>query len=168
MAPRMRKLLARSALSLAVVGVVVVLGVWVATLVGEAATFRVTSDSMRPAYSAGDLLLARPVAAGTLEVGDVVTVTAPDGHLVTHRVLAVDEGLDDDTRLVTLKGDANNAADVAPYLVGRTWKVAGAVPLLGFWAGLPVLSRFLAVSGAAALVALAVLKPFARSRVVAS
>ncbi len=63
----------------------------------------VTSGSMEPAFSAGDLIVIQQKEAYGL--GDVVTFRDSSGALVTHRIVGSTEG-----RFIT-KGDANNVED---------------------------------------------------------
>nr|WP_286189677.1 signal peptidase I [Sanguibacter hominis] len=101
---------------------------FVGTKAGVVATYYVTSGSMEPSFGAGDLLISRPISAADLAVGDVVTVQASDGYLVTHRVQEIADGADASSRAVILKGDANATPDPTPYLVDDVWQVAVAVP----------------------------------------
>lgn len=73
----------------------------------------VTSNSMQPTFSAGDLIIARPVEASSVKVGDIVTVPRVDGVLVTHRVsriLPTVQGVS-----LAMKGDANESEDSEIY-----------------------------------------------------
>lgn len=63
----------------------------------------VTSGSMEPEFSAGDVILIK--AKGSYELGDVVTFRDPAGQLVTHRLVGRTQG-----QFIT-KGDANNVED---------------------------------------------------------
>lgn len=63
----------------------------------------VTSGSMEPEFSAGDVILIRQ--GDSYELGDVVTFRDPAGALVTHRLVGRVDGM-----FVT-KGDANNVED---------------------------------------------------------
>lgn len=70
---------------------------------------RVLSDSMRPAFAAGDHLVVVERPAEALRVGDVPVLTFSDGDLRAHRVVAVErEGAA--LRLLT-RGDANTTDD---------------------------------------------------------
>lgn len=71
----------------------------------------VLSDSMKPHWQAGDVVLSTPVAARDLAVGDVITFTAPiEGNpSITHRIVELtDPG---DHPVVRTKGDANELPD---------------------------------------------------------
>jgi signal peptidase I len=82
------------------------------------------SDSMAPAITTGDVVLAHDVRADQLRPGDIASI--PDrergGELITHRVTAVEPLRD--LLLVTTRGDANTGAEkwvTAPdAIVGRT------------------------------------------------
>ena len=63
----------------------------------------VTSGSMEPAFSAGDMILIRQEE--DYELGDIVTFRLSGGDLVTHRIVGSVEG-----SFIT-KGDANNTED---------------------------------------------------------
>lgn len=63
----------------------------------------VTSGSMEPEFSAGDMVLVKSEDAYNL--GDIVTFTDADGSVVTHRITGSVEGM-----FIT-KGDANNIED---------------------------------------------------------
>jgi signal peptidase len=92
--------------------------------------FVVRGSSMEPAVPLGSVAIVRPGDTATVAVGDVVTFHAPNGTVVTHRVVGVEttDGLSFST-----KGDASPAADptssAASAIVGRVEYV---VPILGF------------------------------------
>jgi signal peptidase len=92
----------------------------------------VAGGSMEPAIARGSIVAVRPVPLGSLAAGDVVTLRAGDGSIVTHRLLAVRRGGDGSRFLVT-RGDAHPVADAAawpePALVGR---VELSLPLVGY------------------------------------
>lgn len=94
----------------------------------------ITSGSMGPTISAGDLvLLGEPPADELLSHGTVITFedpTAPGG-LITHRI----DGVREDGMYRT-RGDANEAPDSAPVAPER---VVGVGRLLVPLVGLPVL-----------------------------
>ncbi|RMI07027.1 signal peptidase I [Cellulomonas triticagri] len=116
----------------------------------------VVSGSMRPEIPVGALTFARTVPAGSVEVGDVVTVprVRADG-LVTHRVVSTEpsEDVAGATRL-ELQGDANAQPDALPYEVADAGKVVAVVPGLGY--AVQVVQRHVLVV-LAALLALTVL-----------
>lgn len=89
------------------------------------------SGSMAPALQRGSLVVATPVQASQICLGDVIIYRTQNGdNLVCHRVVAID---DSETRKIVTRGDANLLSDANPVtglnLVGRMWF---AVPLLGF------------------------------------
>ena len=106
----------------------------VATLTGAVQPLVVVSESMRPNYEVGDLLVAVRVPCHDLHVGQVVTVSDPrdPDALVTHRVVAIRSI--GSQRWVSLKGDDNDVADPLTYRIDRDGEVLAPVlriPLLG-------------------------------------
>ncbi|NRQ50538.1 signal peptidase I [Aeromicrobium stalagmiti] len=87
------------------------------------------SSSMAPAISSGDLSFARTVSAGSVGVGDVVSVTNRLGQRITHRVTLV-EPYGSSIRL-TLKADRSAVPDAETYEVTEVDRVAFSVPWLG-------------------------------------
>ncbi len=88
--------------------------------------FIVLSGSMEPVILAGDMVLTREVKPEDIKVGDIISFSAEDQIVVTHRVVDIDrsEGL----TFIT-KGDANvgtDAVGVKPeQLEGRyIWRAA--------------------------------------------
>lgn len=93
----------------------------------------VVSGSMEPTLPTGSLVLAQPVPADQLAVGDVVSVERPEGRgLVTHRVVSVTDAAHGHREL-TLKGDANATADPVTYTVAEAGRVVWSMPLVGAW-----------------------------------
>lgn len=84
----------------------------------------VTSGSMEPAFSAGDMIVIHE--EDDYDLGDIVTFRNADGDLVTHRIVASTEG-----QFIT-KGDANNVEDIdllsPEQIVGR---LVAYVPFVG-------------------------------------
>lgn len=110
----------------------------------------VRSGSMEPAVHTGDLVIVNSrYDYEKVAPGDIITYQAPNGALVTHRVVKVSsEGIE-------TKGDANNLSDGISageenYL-GRAWI---SVPKLGFVssAALSKRGRILIITAAAAMV----------------
>ena len=97
-------------------------------------TVTALSDSMRPDFAAGDLLLVRPEPMRDLRVGQVLTYSVPvgDRHVESHRVTAILHHGGEP--VIRTKGDANNVADPwAAQLHGRTaWVEFGRIPDAGF------------------------------------
>ncbi len=120
----------------------------------------VISDSMAPAFTTGDLLIATAWPTGAVRPGDVVVVDSPRPGLpiVSHRVRSI--ALTADGAELMLKGDSNSVPDPDPYEIGPTvskaWYVIpqGAVryaaltrPLVA----IPILGGIAALAVAAAL-----------------
>ncbi|SHI06930.1 signal peptidase, endoplasmic reticulum-type [Sporobacter termitidis DSM 10068] len=85
----------------------------------------VMSGSMEPAIYPGDVVVIRREAPSAYKAGDVATYLAGQ-TAYTHRIVALGNGT------VTMKGDANNAADdtvPAGKLVGKVLLV---IPKLGY------------------------------------
>lgn len=94
----------------------------------------VTTGSMSPSLPAGGAAVVQTVAASELAPGEVVTVPRPESRLpVTHRIVSIDSvpGTPD-ARSLTLRGDANDTNDRAPYVVADVRRVIVGVPLAGF------------------------------------
>jgi signal peptidase len=71
----------------------------------------ITSRSMEPTISAGDMVLTRPIPVAEIRSRDVVVLPVPDGEGLrySHRVMSVTREFDD--VVVTTKGDANPKPD---------------------------------------------------------
>jgi signal peptidase len=97
-------------------------------------TLTMLTASMSPAIDPGDVVVVTPVAISEVTEGMVITYHIPveDHHLVTHRVVSVDQAADG-TVTVQTKGDANEAVD--PWqatLEGDTaYQVRAVVPEVG-------------------------------------
>ncbi len=73
--------------------------------------FIVGGGSMEPSIPIGSLVVVSPTDAMTISVGDVVTIRADNGVVVTHRITRVvdlPEG-----RFFEMKGDANQSPDAS-------------------------------------------------------
>ena len=118
----------------------VLLGIMIAALGVLAALFfvpkilgyqelAVLTGSMEPELPVGALAYVKKTEPETLKPGDVIAYRLSDGTMVTHRITEVSP----ETRSVTTKGDANDAADAAPVsydsVVG---KLRFSLPFLGF------------------------------------
>jgi signal peptidase I len=138
----------------AVVGALCAIAVVVALAVGVRPIV-LRSGSMDPAMPVGSLVLTVPVTAEQLEPGDVITVPDPqEDRLVTHRVVHVEQ--EGGRWLVTLKGDANDTPDAAPYDV--TDGARGALTsIAGFGEIIMAMQTPWLVAGALALVVIALL-----------
>lgn len=147
----------RSLATVARVAERVLSALWVAALaavVGLAAWSHLTTlvvvagGSMDPALPRGSLIQPQPVDPQDVGVGDVVTVRADNGVLVTHRVVRIAD-LPAGPHL-ELRGDANDAPD--PVLVAAD-RVVGRIHYMVPGAGY-VLSALTSLSGIVAVVAL--------------
>ena len=90
----------------------------------------VRGSSMQPAIPLGSVILVRPVDPQTIGAGDVITFHAPNGALVSHRVIGIADG---PSLTFETKGDGSSAAD--PILVPATsveGVVESYVPQLGY------------------------------------
>ena len=86
------------------------------------------TGSMSPTITAGSVALVREIDASEVSVGDIATIDRPGELPVTHRVTAIERGEDDGTRLITMRGDANDVDDPHPYEVSTVRVVLFAVP----------------------------------------
>jgi signal peptidase len=91
----------------------------------------VYSSSMEPELKVGGLVITRPVAGESIEVGNIITFYSPlNQQLTSHKVIAVEEGSPPYFRT---KGDANEDGDSflvpAQNVVG---KVCFHIPYLGY------------------------------------
>ena len=97
----------------------------------------ILTGSMRPMAAPGSVVVMRPVDAADVEVGMVVLIArAPrDGRPVPpvmHRVVSLRE--EDGLVHAATKGDANEAADVDPFVIrDRTYTPVVVVPYLGYF-----------------------------------
>jgi len=114
-------------------------GVWLLVLVGLiglaalthlASTFVIRGGSMEPGIPLGSLIVVAPVAAEAVQVGDVITIRADNGVVVTHRVTRAVELKGE--RYFEMKGDANPQPD--PVLVPAR-AVVGRVATHLAWVG---------------------------------
>lgn len=92
--------------------------------------FNVTSGSMEPTYSVGDLIYVKSVDPDSVKVGDPITFVLNENLVVaTHRVVAIDK----ENRQFTTKGDANETEDANPVHFNNLVGVPKfAIPLLGY------------------------------------
>jgi signal peptidase I len=123
----------------------------------------VVSGSMSPTIDAGALALARPTDAADLRAGDVVSVEAPNGTRVTHRIAAI--ARDGGRAELTLRGDANQLPDDETYRVDSADRVFFSAPMLGYavaWLGTP--AGLLSCAALAGVALLALRRPRADGR----
>ncbi|HLE58747.1 MAG TPA: signal peptidase I [Candidatus Limnocylindria bacterium] len=118
----------------------VVLGLWllgaaalvaVILLTRLATTVVIVGGSMEPGIQLGSLVVLEHVDAGGVHAGDVLTIRADNGVLITHRVARVVASRG--TTYVELQGDANPSPDPtlveSSSIVGR---VSVVLPVAGY------------------------------------
>lgn len=91
------------------------------------------TGSMSPTLPTGAAAITQTVDAADLAVGDVVTVRRPgNGAQVTHRIVDIQPVAGDpQARSLTLRGDANDSADLRPYVVTSAARVLVGAPVAG-------------------------------------
>lgn len=132
--------------------------VWVALTVSLTgwSPMVVTSESMRPALSPGDVIMIGPQPSRGIGAGTIVSFVDSDGLSVTHRVVDIDEN----GGLIT-KGDASSSADRRPVQeadvagVGRfvvpfvgaplVWLRSGSLGLFGVFVVVTILDLSIAI-----------------------
>ena len=93
----------------------------------------ILSGSMEPNLPVGSLAVVLPVEPDDVRIGDIVSYLPDPGDptAISHRVVAIDiHG--DGSRVFTVKGDANSAADAPVQAYQIRAKVWYAVPGLGY------------------------------------
>lgn len=99
----------------------------------------VDGQSMRPTYQPGDLLVVRGVAAGDIEVGDILSVMPPASQVednglpgeIVHRVVRI-QYPDDGMKIIT-QGDNNPEEDsFVSHPTSVRGEIVGRVPGLGY------------------------------------
>lgn len=111
--------------------VVVVLGIvaWtIAASVFSLSVLAFTTSSMAPTIPLGSVAIVEKVAASSVSIGDVVTVTRGDSPPVTQRVIAMQ--LSGSTAQLTLRGDAYDGGGVT-YGVSEVRRVVATMPAVG-------------------------------------
>ncbi|WP_167494234.1 signal peptidase I [Microbacterium hydrothermale] len=105
----------------------------VASAVGGLGIIVFVTGSMSPSLPTGAAAITRSVDAADLAVGDIVTVRRPgNGAQVTHRIVEIAPVAGDPrARSLVLRGDANQAADLQPYVVQSAPRVLIGAPLVG-------------------------------------
>jgi signal peptidase len=119
--------LADAALTVAAIGGVVCILLVIAASVFHITLIMFKTGSMSPTIPAGSLAVVREIPASEARVGDVVTIARPGELPITHRVTSVTP-LSGDLVSITMKGDANDSEDPAPYAVNTVRMVLYAVP----------------------------------------
>jgi len=99
----------------------------------------VKGPSMEPTIALGGLAFEKPARADQITPGTIVTLTAPNSTIITHRVTRVVQV--DGHSAIETKGDANPAADPSPTpITAVTGIVVASLPILGFalaWLQIP-------------------------------
>jgi len=109
---------------------VIAVGIAILVFVAHVHFQTVTSGSMRPTISPGDVAVTEAVSVSSLKVGDVIVFYPPGvtAEPVMHRIVSLNNGL------IKTRGDANNVDD--PWqvtLMGTTaYRMVAAVPFLGW------------------------------------
>ncbi|MDQ6659205.1 MAG: signal peptidase I [Actinomycetota bacterium] len=132
-----------------VICIVAVLAAWI---------FKITlimfsTGSMSPTIPTGSVAIVRQIPAAEIHIGDVVTVNRVGLLPVTHRVRAIQAG-PGDSRILTLRGDANTSDDATSYPVQSVRVVMFSIPKLAtviVWMGNPFVLGGITI-GAALLV----------------
>lgn len=96
--------------------------------IGSCQSFVVQSGSMEPAIMTGDIIISQ--RANNYELNDVITFHNNSGDIITHRIIAVDQGVGNQ---YSTKGDANRTGDddfiSNDQIIG---KVILVIPRLGY------------------------------------
>ena len=97
-------------------------------------TETVLSNSMKPYFGAGDLVVVTPEPLRDVRVGQVISIHVPNGdhHVQTHRIVQIVRG--GKHPVIRTRGDANDARDqFTARLDGKTaWRVRYVVPKVGW------------------------------------
>jgi signal peptidase I len=102
----------------------------------------VYSNSMRPSFDAGDMIVVMPKATSHVRIGDVITYAIPigDRHTESHRIVKI---IKRGTHpVVVTKGDANHDMDPwnAKLTTSAVWVYRARIPYLGYaviWLRMP-------------------------------
>lgn len=126
------KILGDAVLSLAAFGGFVCVLLVIAAFAFNVSLIMFKTGSMSPTIPAGSLSLVQEIPATEIKVGDVVTVDRPAALPITHRVTSVADGPSHAERIITMKGDANEAEDPFPYTVDTVRIVLASAPNLAY------------------------------------
>lgn len=151
---RIARILGGSILNVAALGGLVCLVLVVLAFTLNISLIMFKTGSMSPTIPAGSLSMVREIPAAEIKVGDVVTVDRPAALPITHRVTSVAPGPADHERIITMKGDANEAEDPFPYTVESVRIVLASLPNLAHgvvWLSQPWVMAVLTI-GSSALV----------------
>ena len=89
--------------------------------------FDVITGSMEPELPVNSIVYVKEAEQADLKAGDIIAFSAGDG-VVTHRIVSIDES----SKMITTKGDANSANDPSQVAFGAVYgKVVYKFPFLG-------------------------------------
>ena len=94
---------------------------------GSSFRFQARGASMTPFIRHGDILTVQPVDLATLHVGDVILYHAAGDKLIAHRIIALENGAQDEQFLPTARGDASRGSGkqvCADQVLGQVVSVA--------------------------------------------
>lgn len=123
---RMGSLLGGALLNLAALGGLVFVVLIILSVAFNITLIMFKTGSMSPTIPAGSLAVVKQIPAVDIRIGDVLTVDRGESLPVTHRVTSV-KGTGAE-RIITMKGDANQAEDPLPYTVTEARRVLVSVP----------------------------------------
>ncbi|MGI9657394.1 MAG: signal peptidase I [Gaiellaceae bacterium] len=125
-------LVARGVLRVVLIVTIGALGIIVVPRLLGLAPLGVQGGSMGDALPHGSLVFTSTVAPDEVELGDIVVLrNAPGRPQIIHRVVEI--STETGQRLVTTRGDANNASDPEPFVLrGPVTVPTLALPYLGF------------------------------------
>lgn len=138
--PALRTLSAAASFLLLISAAFAALTLVIVPAVTGSQTYSVLTNSMKPHYGPGTLLIVKPVDVDALRTGDVITYQLESGRpeVITHRITSVTAD-QDGNRLLLTKGDNNSAPDDNPVTeVQLRGKLFYAVPWAGYaanWLG---------------------------------
>ena len=108
----------------------VAVGIAILVFVAHAHFQTVTSGSMRPTISPGDVAVTQAVTVSSLKVGDVIVFYPPGvrAEPVMHRIVSMVNGV------IKTRGDANNVDDAWQVRLSGTtaYRMVAAVPFIGW------------------------------------
>ncbi|MGP5717784.1 signal peptidase I [Brachybacterium tyrofermentans] len=119
--------LLNATLNLAAVGGAICIILVILALVFDISLILFRTGSMDPAIPQGSLAVVQEVPASEVEVGDVVTIDREDSLPITHRITSLHKTPDGSWE-ITMKGDANESEDPAPYTVSTVREVLFSIP----------------------------------------
>jgi len=124
------RLIDRALTALIVAVGVIAIAVGILVFVANLHFQTVTSGSMRPTVSPGDLAVTQAVPVSSLKVGDVIVFSPPISSTepVMHRIVSLGNGV------MTTRGDANNVDDPWQVTLSGTtaYRMVAVVPFIGW------------------------------------